>query len=76
MLEYGETDSNVDFSTWTPEARNRLIQFFQILIEWEAARPDPDDRTHDRENDQADPDGSRKRDCSPLRSRLLQGPGT
>jgi hypothetical protein len=39
MLEYGETDSNVDFSTWTPEARNRLTQFFRILLEWEAAHP-------------------------------------
>ena len=41
MLKYGDTRS-LDVSTWTSDERHRLIQFFRILLEWEAARPHND----------------------------------
>jgi len=36
MLEYGDTRT-LDPSTWAAAERERLIQFFRILLEWEAA---------------------------------------
>jgi hypothetical protein len=41
MLEYGDTRT-FDPATWTADERRRLIQFFRILLEWEAARPHND----------------------------------
>jgi hypothetical protein len=58
MLEYRDTRT-LDPATWTAEARNRLIEFVRILLEWEAARPQTDASTHDHEahrHDQADGD--------------------
>ena len=50
MVEYGDTRT-LDPATWTAEERHRLLEFFRILLEWEAARPhtdgDTDDPTHD-----------------------------
>ena len=73
MLEYGETQSELDVSAWTPEARNRLIQFFRILIEWEAARPYADETKCDDKANREHTGGSCDR--GGLRPCLVKGPG-
>jgi hypothetical protein len=71
--EYGDTRT-LDPATWTADERERLIEFFRILLEWEAARPQTDANTDDQK-DQARAD-DRGRDRRDLHARLEQRSGT
>jgi hypothetical protein len=73
MLEYGDTRT-LDPATWTADERERLIEFFRILLEWEAARPQTDATTRNPK-DRATVSHPR-RDRGPVRSRLVKGSGT
>jgi hypothetical protein len=73
MLEYGDTRT-LDVATWTADERERLTEFFRILLDWEAARPQTDAHTDDQKNQaRADDLGRDRRD---LRPRLKQRSGT
>jgi hypothetical protein len=73
MLQCGDTRT-LDPATWTADERERLIEFFRILLEWEAARPQTDATTDDQNHQtHADDPG---RDRGDLRPRLVERPGT